>query len=465
MPDFTSFNEFVDRTASAKVEHHRETIAAGLQQPAAALTGMVPVAIGTTNDDRIEAEFAKMKAYVLNLYKDITNVTIQHTFLGRGGDFLDCIPFEQQPAYREAKKPGMNMFPRAPQASQPQYEPRANASDFGPQVGHVLPPLHRGLLDSFGKPMVCPEDRVALRRVSIAQMAQYGKFENFFRKYAAQGRLNGGNNAPPPQAATPPPPFAVGGSGEVHRHALCSESSGNSYFACSHFLNTWNVDPSPGVFNLSQLWMFGTNGQGQLQTIESGWQNYLQQGPALFVYYNPDDYGSNAGYGVKFVVKPGSPWYLGAEMPGPFSAPNGDQYGIQMQWEIDDQGFWLLYIQNDLFGWFLPGAYDGTLAQSASGIQFGGEVSSEAPNSPGSRYPSTGKMGSGLKPFSTPSDSYMEVAFQSQITVKMAKGGAMTQANLQVPTFDPRDANYLAVAGVSSKPNWGSYFFFGGPNG
>ena len=36
MSDFISFNEFVDRTASARVEHHRETIAKALRHPTGA---------------------------------------------------------------------------------------------------------------------------------------------------------------------------------------------------------------------------------------------------------------------------------------------------------------------------------------------------------------------------------------------------------------------------------------------
>jgi hypothetical protein len=460
MADFVSFNEFVDRTASAKVEHHRETIAAGLYRRPPRGGNFLTAEAGSVSadDDTIEEEFAKMKKYVLNLYKDVGNVQTQHTFLDAGGNFIDCIKLEQQPSFRAAKKAGINVTIKAPPPTRA-AEVNVGAVTFGPMAPPMLPHLRRGLVDPFGKLMTCPDGRVPLRRTTLAQMANLGRFERFFRKYPAA------------------PPFAgTIGVTEIHRHAVCGDTGGGNYYGCSTWLNIWQVDPSPGVFNLSQLWLIAPYGDGTtVQTIESGWQRSSVWGtdaPVLFIFYNPDSYqrGGQNGYvngpNMMGFIQTNCDWIILGAMPPPYSSPDGDQFGWQMQWEIDDAGNWWLYIGSGdqdpvALGNFPAGAYgSGPLAQSARLVQFGGEVCSQPPGAPS--YPATGKMGSGLPPFANPADSFGEVAFQKQIQVKMDPGGSMVPASLQVQS-DPRDANYAAAA--SSSSGWGSFMFFGGPNG
>jgi hypothetical protein len=458
MPDFMSFNEFVDRTASAKVEHHRETMAKALLPPAGANAGFLTAAVAVVSEDTIEAEFAKMKEYVLGMYKDVSDVKIQDTFLGPGGNFYDCIGFDQQPTYRAAKTAGYDLSAKPPALIPLAGPAHANPTAFSPLVYPILPPLLRGLEDPFGNPLACPEGRVPLRRVTIAQMARLGKFENFFYKY--------------PSA----PPFAgTLGTTEIHHHAVCNETSGGNYFTCSTWLNVWEVDPSPGVFSLSQLWLIGSTTAGKVQTIESGWQTYPTlwgtSAPVLFVYYNPNGYDNTGGYlsnaqHFGFILAPGTGWIIGDAMPPPYSVTNGDQRGNQMQWQIDGQGNWWLFIGTGnqsptAVGYFPVGLYNnGTLAQSAQTLQFGGEACSQSPGTP--TYPQTGKMGSGIPPFPNPVDSFREVAFQKQMAVSLTFGSAMVPAKLQVLT-DSRDASYSATQITDSgSADWGSYMFFGG---
>jgi hypothetical protein len=458
MVDFISFNEFVDRTASAKVEFYRETMTKALRRPAGPNVGFLVPAVADVSDDTIEAEFAKMKEYVLGMYKDVSDVKIQHTFLGPGGNFHDCIQFEQQPTYRAAKTAGYDVSAKAP-APVPLAGPaHATPTAFGPLVNPIIPPLLRGLVDPFGNPLASPEDRVPLRRVTIAQMARFGQFEKYFYKY--------------PSA----PPFAgTLGASEIHHHAACNETTGGNYFSCSTWLNTWQVDPSPGVFSLSQLWLIGSTTAGKVQTIESGWQTYPllwgTDAPVLFVYYNPNGYDNTGGYlnnsqHFGFVQAAGTAWIIGGAIPTPYSVINGPQYGNQMQWQIDGQGNWWLFFGTGTqlptaVGFFPAGLYqNGTLAQSGQALQFGGEVCSQNPGTP--TYPKTGKMGSGIPPFPNSVDSYGEVAFQKQISLSSTFGSAMVPAKLQVLT-DPRDEGYSAIQITDSgSADWGSYMFFGG---
>jgi hypothetical protein len=328
--------------------------------------------------------------------------------------------------------------------------------------------------------MACPEGRVPFRRITLAQMARFGKFEDFFAKGVGApmaARTKGGKPAAKKGAARKPrprgrrvaaapaiPPQLVGSQGEIHRHAIC-QVDGGPFVGCSAWFNTWDTDPTPGVFNLSQLWLVTQVGQ-KPYTIESGWQVYPGQWstrlPVIFVFYNPDGYRERSGYftnqsGEGF-IQYSSDWPLGTALSD-FSTVGGTQYGFQMQWELDAKGNWWLSLGSDasnlqVVGSFPASAYANTpLAQRASALQFGGEVCSASPST------ATGPMGSGLNPTSPPSAGFGRVAFQKLLAVQTDVGGSMQQAQVQ-----PRDTgdvpNYELAIGTSQ--SWGSYHFFGG---
>ncbi|HEX3152135.1 MAG TPA: neprosin family prolyl endopeptidase, partial [Gemmataceae bacterium] len=282
-----------------------------------------------------------------------------------------------------------------------------------------------------------------MRRITISQMAQRGKFEDFFCKYPTQtaaqpvrkGKKPATAKAAKSSSKTAKPrkskstkgvatPFPFAGSfgndgsrpTEIHRHAICQDASGGNYFGCSTWLNVWQTDPMPGQFNLSQTWIIGSCPSG-MQTIESGWQ-MLTDAPVLFVFYNPDNYNpATSGYvsasnhhGFQQTT---SDWIVGGAMPAPYSQMGDDQRGYQMQWEfVNDNtgGKWWLYMGTgdqppEAIGCFPAQLYrNGTLARSAQVIQFGGEVASQFPGV--ASWPNTGRMGSGQAPHGTDADSF-----------------------------------------------------------
>jgi hypothetical protein len=137
-----------------------------------------------------------------------------------------------------------------------------------------------------------------------------------------------------------------------------------------------------------------------------------------------------------------------------------EQYALNMQWEIDRNGAWWLFINGDAVGQFPAGFFPGTLAQSAQRVQFGGETCSQGPGT--FSYPNTGPMGSGIPPSGTPTSDYGRVAYQKRILVKLQKDGDLDAAELNKL---PADASYDIIPGVSSNPDWSSHFFYGGPRG
>ncbi len=468
MADFVLFNEFIDRTASARVEHHLPTLRASLQRAAA---GGARAAV--VKDDFAEEEFDKMKQYILDIYKGAQSA---HTFLDASGNAVDCIPFGQQATLREAKKAGHKPPAKPPLPPGRGARGKSGQGTFGPAPGRIIPPLRQGLSDPFGNPMACPEGYVPIRRTTLSQLTWRGTFENFFRKAPAPESAKSDKKTARAKSAKSSvrkgtrrgksvPPQIFGGGGEVHRHAVCQTTSQGQYTACSVWMNLWNVNPAPGVFSLAQLWLRGSI-SGKIQTIESGWQVYPAQwhtsAPALFVYYNPAGYDPQiSGYfqnprGEGF-VRYSSNWPLGSALPGPFSTRSGPQYAIQMGWALDGSGNWWLYLDDDFsglepVGYFPAGLYQGDLATGAADVQFGGEVAAQPPSQ------STGPMGSGIRPFGDPSTNYGQAAFLARVSLQ-EKGGAVAPADLfEVNTGD--SDSYLAARGSSEQ--WGTFLFFGG---
>jgi hypothetical protein len=483
MADFVSFNEFLDRTGTAKAEQHFTTLQAQHQFAVPEAKGMA----AALPKDEFEAEFDKMKEYLLRRYD---GVRCEHTFLDSNGNFVDCVPFEQQPTVRTALAAGLSVTHQPQEPPSRQARPQTDPMKLPPVPTPIVAPLRRGLLDPFGQPIGCPEGLVPLRRVTVSQMARYGKFEDFFQKMQGQPTAPAAGKGKRKTAAKtskapakkktsgqkrPVPPAAAG-----HRYAVCQDTHGGPYYGCATGLNLWKPRPYPGVFSLSQLWIVGNKMGGPPnflpETIESGWIVYptypsggLGNDPVLFVFFNPDGYvqGGNSGYvenqHFHGFIRFNSGWVLmSGGLPNLSTPGAATQTGLQMLWALQDGNNpphsrgWYLYIGQDSQHWdnvgYFPAALyqNGILAQSAKVIQFGGEVAAGQGG--------TGQMGSGALPRQNPADSYGAVAFQYEMYVQTQVDQEMVEASLQLYHAD---RPYYDV-GLSNDPTWSSYFFFGG---
>jgi hypothetical protein len=479
MADFLSLNEFMDRTSSAKIDEHIETIKAGISRSYAART-MAPMsmmehskAVKRFKSGELEAEFSQMKTFVLKRYE---KAKATHTFLDAGGNFVDCIGFEQQQTLVTARAKGHKVLKRCPEPSiieVKQAKPKRGLRKVEP----ITPPLSSGAFDAFGNAIMCPEGTIPLRRITISQMARHGRFVRFFEK-------SPGKSFPLAQAGAMPT-IDTGPDGYVHRHAIAQASVSGpvNYFGCTSYLNLWGEDPSPGDMHLSQTWIVGTDPSGASaypDTVESGWQvspsAWGTKLPILFIFFNPDGYGtrspdgqSRSGYGINqfhegFISFPTTTWIADSAAGGfsTLSTPGGPQKGFAMQWQRDANGNWLLYCGTATdslvgVGYFPSNLYQNTfLGQSASLIQFGGEVASKNPQG-------SGPMGSGVAPSSPATSGFGTVAFQKQISVQTAIGAAMTSPPLLASTDS--SGYYESVVGSSNDPSWGSFFYYGGASG
>jgi hypothetical protein len=518
MSDLMTLKEFQRQVETADFDEHAETLekaitrlqlqigaiaGAALAGPAAALLARSAAGLTGVSASTVAArEFDRMKEFLVKLYD---GATAPHSFVDRSGNVIDCIPFDQLPTVKAAKKAGITVSRQAPPPPKLNHPKESDIDPWtsAPRPTGLVGPLRQGLKDPFGNKIANPPGGASFRRISLARLVRHGTLDHFHHKTPSPVY----NHLPAPPTLTAPP--AAGPSpaknptitpfspeqpdpGNPHRYAVCqygpfSGQSQGLISGLSSFLNVWSINPSPGGMTLSQQWLLSNVAGLGRQTIESGWQivpsTYQTLDPILFVYFNPDNYGPRATYtansqGEGFVPFDKAQWTVGGSL-GAGSIQGGNQLVVLMVWNRvpspDDPNIsdWWLYMgssASDLsaVGHF-PGAYYAEGLPAGSGIasgadyaQFGGEVAPDATT----QSLATGPMGSGFLPMSASvSDNYRQAAFQMQLGLATTGTGSATvsipvQYLVTLPdNYDPTvyDIKYDTDA------SWGTYFFFGGP--
>jgi hypothetical protein len=470
MADFVGFNEFVDLLGSAKAENHFNSVVQHVRDSVTA-SGATVARTPVKMNDKFEQEFGLMKKYLLNRYEKVSQCG--RTYLDRNGNFVDCIPFEDLPTVRAAKKAGIKVV--SPPASDP-------TKQFAP-VRTARAGTKSGLLDQFGHPVTCPDGMIPLHRITLSQMSRCGTFERFF--YKTPTPSPGSTHLRSAGVGTPiTPEFGQPVDGP-HFYARCAVTGPSGpYTGSSTGLNVWNPNASPGVMTLSQLWMVGDNLQTakgpQFQTVESGWFVYptllpgngLGDDPVLWVFFNPDGYGPRSGYmenaaGEGF-IQLSNDWTFMSPNQLKISTPGGPQIAVQMLWQIQDQDKdgngrgWYLYLGTtfddvEKVGYIPIEYYANTmLAQSAQTLAFGGEVG------PDYQFgaPRAGEMGSGELPDGSLTDNFGQVAFQNEMYARTS----LSDTNFESVSLSPDFVSIpqYNVSLLTDSDN-NLVMFFGGP--
>ncbi|KAF5946563.1 hypothetical protein HYC85_016791 [Camellia sinensis] len=193
---------------------------------------------------------------------------------------------------------------------------------------------------------------------------------------------------PAAAAATSANPDIISQSG--HQHAI-AYVEGDKYYGAKGTMNVWEprID-QPNEFSLSQLWILGGSFASDLNSIEAGWQD----------------------------PKEGNWWMQ-----------FGSQYVL---------GYWPSY----LFSY---------LADSASMIEWGGEVV----NSASDGQHTTTQMGSGH----FPGEGFGKSSYFRNIEI--VDGSNNLRAPKDMSTFTEQSNCYDVQTGKNG--DWGNYFYYGGP--
>ncbi|XP_061363476.1 protein neprosin-like isoform X2 [Gastrolobium bilobum] len=382
--------------------------------------------ISLSSGARLSASRQKLE---VNKHLNRLNKPAVKTIQSPDGDIIDCVHVSKQPAFdhpflKDHKPEGL--FDENKLSENPQEKSNAPIT----QLWHVN-----------GK---CPEDTIPIRRTKEEDVLRASSVKRYGRKKH--------RTIPKPRSAQPD---LINQSG--HQHAI-AYVEGDKYYGAKATINVWEPKiQQPNEFSLSQLWILGGSFGQDLNSIEAGWQVspdlYGDNNTRLFTYWTSDAYQATGCYNLlcSGFIQVNSEIAMGASI-SPISAYRNSQFDISILiWKDPKEGHWWMQFGNDYVLGYWPSFLFSYLADSASMIEWGGEVVNSEPDG---QHTST-QMGSGH----FPEEGFGKASYFRNVQVVDSSN------NLKAPkgigTFTEQSNCYDVQTG--SNGDWGHYFYFGGP--
>lgn len=241
-----------------------------------------------------------------------------------------------------------------------------------------------------------------------------------------------------------------------HQHAIAYVEG--EFYGAKATMNVW--DPKiqqTNEFSLSQIWLLGGSFASDLNSIEAGWQVspdlYGDNNTRFFTYWTSDAYQATGCYNLlcSGFIQINHEIALGASI-SPISKYQNSQYDISiLVWKDPEQGNWWMQFGNGKVLGYWPGSLFSYLTDSASMIQWGGEVV----NSASDGQHTTTQMGSGH----FPEEGFGKASYFRNVQV--VDGSNSLRAPKDVETFTEQPNCYDVQTGKNG--GWGSYIYYGGP--
>ncbi|KAK9068801.1 hypothetical protein SSX86_012917 [Deinandra increscens subsp. villosa] len=362
------------------------------------------------------------------------------------GDIIDCVHVSHQPAFDHPflKNHTIKMAPN--------YHPNWINKD-GINLSSMMNPSKDEQSSSFEKHEAitqlwhsngkCPKGTIPIRRTKkedilrASSVKRYGKksFSTFMQPSSIDPDLINQNG---------------------HQHAIAY--SQGEFYGAKATMNVWNPKiHQSNEFSLSQIWLLGGSFASDLNSIEAGWQVspdlYGDNNTRLFIYWTSDAYQATGCYNLlcSGFVQTNNEIAIGGSI-SPISQSHGSQYDITILiWKDPEEGNWWMQFGNGKVLGYWPATLFSYLSDSASLIEWGGEVVNTASDG----QHSTTQMGSGA----FPEEGFSKASYFRNIQIVDESN------NLR----DPKDMNTF-----SEQPNcynvqthnndkWGSHFYYGGP--
>ncbi|XP_059430484.1 protein neprosin isoform X2 [Corylus avellana] len=352
------------------------------------------------------------------------------------GDTIDCVDISQQPAFDHPFLKDHKIQMR------PNYHPEGLFDENKASAK----PIERSspITQLWHQNGRCPEGTIPIRRTKKDDVLRASSAKRYGRKKH--------RSIPQPRSADPD---LINQSG--HQHAI-AYVEGDKYYGAKATINVWEPKiQQPNEFSLSQLWILGGSFGEDLNSIEAGWQVspdlYGDNNTRLFTYWTSDAYQATGCYNLlcSGFIQVNSEIAMGASI-SPVSAYRNSQYDISiLVWKDPKEGHWWMQFGNDFVLGYWPSFLFSYLAESASMIEWGGEVvNSEADG----KHTST-QMGSGH----FPEEGFGKSSYFRNVQV------VDDSNNLKAPkgigTFTEQSNCYDVQTG--SNGDWGHYFYYGGP--
>ncbi|XP_037496896.1 uncharacterized protein LOC105650315 isoform X2 [Jatropha curcas] len=290
----------------------------------------------------------------------------------------------------------------------------------------------------------CPEGTIPIRRTKKDDISRATSVKNFGRKKHL--------TFPQPRSAEP---HLISQSG--HQHAIVYVQ-GDKYYGAKATINVWKPKiQQANEFSLSQIWILGGSFDQDLNSIEAGWQVspdlYGDNRTRLFTYWTSDAYQATGCYNLlcSGFVQINNQIAMGASIY-PVSGYGGSQYDISLLvWKDPKEGNWWIQFGNDYVLGYWPASLFSYLADSATMIEWGGEIV----NSASDGQHTTTQMGSGH----FPQEGFGKSCYFRNIQI--VDGSNNLRDPKDIDTFTEQSNCYDAQNGNDG--DWGNYFFYGGP--
>ncbi|XP_047065639.1 uncharacterized protein LOC124673642 [Lolium rigidum] len=351
------------------------------------------------------------------------------------GDVIDCVPISSQPAFDHPFLKDHTIQTR------PAYHPEGLYDESKVASSHKDKQKITQMWHQNGQ---CQENTIPIRRTKKEDVLRASSIKRYGKKMH--------KSTPNPSSVEPD---MLNESG--HQHAI-AYVEGDKYYGAKATINVWQPSIQQGnEFSLSQLWILGGSFGQDLNSIEAGWQVspdlYGDNNTRLFTYWTSDAYQATGCYNLlcSGFIQTNNQIAMGASI-FPISNYGGSQYDINiLVWKDPKEGNWWLQFGNDYVLGYWPSFLFSYLADSASMIEWGGEVVNTEPDG---SHTST-QMGSGHFPeegFGKSSYFKNIQVVDSTNNLKAPRGiGSYTE---QSNCYDVQNGN---------NGDWGTYFYYGGP--
>ncbi|CAN8314021.1 unnamed protein product [Cochlearia groenlandica] len=345
------------------------------------------------------------------------------------GDIIDCVHIKNHPIYDHPlfKNHTIQMRP----SSYPQGWDNDNINKKGQSIMNQLWTIN-------GK---CPKNSIAIRRTTREDILRRKSIKGFKEKQTKHTSR-----------------FKPTNSNRIAIHEYATLEIDGIFHGVQTMINVWKpyverIDE----FSLAQIWL--TSGPpGQLNTIEFGWQvcpfRYHDDNPRYFIYWTGDDYAQTGCYNLECpgFVHVNQEFALGAAVSH-LSTINGQQYHIPVTiWKEPRTGNWWLKIDYHILVGYWPSSLFNHLQNSATSIQFGGEITNV---NEGSLHTTT-TMGSGR----FAEEGYKKASYFRNLEI-FDQHDIRRPCDQGVP-FMSKARCYNVRLGYDNVV-WKNYFYYGGP--
>ncbi|KAL6493906.1 hypothetical protein OROGR_031815 [Orobanche gracilis] len=292
----------------------------------------------------------------------------------------------------------------------------------------------------------CTEGTIPIRRTRKVDLFRASSIEKYGKKSE--------KSIPKPTYAAPEPDIV---SQNGHQHAI-AYVEGDEYYGAKATINVWDPNiQQPNEFSLSQLWILGGSFQSDLNSIEAGWQVspdlYGDNNTRLFTYWTSDAYQATGCYNLlcSGFIQTNNEIAMGASIY-PISSYSSSQYDISiLVWKDPGEGNWWMQFGHDNVLGYWPAFLFPYLSDSASVIEWGGEVV----NSESDGEHTTTQMGSGH----FAEEGFGKASYIRNIQIVDSSNNFREPKDIGI--FTEKSGCYNVRLGKNDK--WGHYFYYGGP--